>query len=70
MKAHSETHFENEYMFLEKSKVINPFYTLITGTVLTSMTIANLWKAKKWFPLMTIGANTPLFTPMKMVKPI
>ena len=25
MKAHSETHFENENMFLEKWKVINPF---------------------------------------------
>ena len=25
MKAHSETHFENESMFLEKWKVINPF---------------------------------------------
>ena len=24
MKAHSETHFENENMFLEKWKVINP----------------------------------------------
>ena len=25
MKAHSETHLENENMFLEKWKVINPF---------------------------------------------
>ena len=25
MKAHSKTHFENENMFLEKWKVINPF---------------------------------------------
>ena len=25
MRAHSETHFENENMFLEKLKVINPF---------------------------------------------
>ena len=25
MKAHSETHFENENMFSEKWKVINPF---------------------------------------------
>ena len=26
MKAHSETHFENENMFLEKWKLINPFF--------------------------------------------
>ena len=26
MEAHSETHFENENMFLEKWKVINPFF--------------------------------------------
>ena len=25
MKAHSETHFENENMFLERWKLINPF---------------------------------------------
>ena len=25
MKAHFETHFENENIFLEKWKVINPF---------------------------------------------
>ena len=25
MEAHSQTHFENENMFLEKWKVINPF---------------------------------------------
>ena len=27
MKAHSETHFENENMFLEKRKLINPCLT-------------------------------------------
>ena len=26
MKAHSETYFENENMFLEKWKIINPFF--------------------------------------------
>ena len=29
MEAHSETYFENENMFLEKWKVINPFLHVV-----------------------------------------
>ena len=51
MKAHSETHFENENMFLEKQKVVNLFLqkknaisnniSMFVGTKLDWLIISN-----------------------------
>merc|ERR1712008_400875 len=42
-----------------------PMPAKISGTVLMNMTMLNLLKAKRWFPMESIGENTPLFTPMR-----
>ena len=45
MKAHSETHFENENMFLEKWKLINPFTFTVHNNNSVRVT------QQKWCPL-------------------
>ena len=49
MKAHSETHFENENIFLEKCKLINPFLPGICKQYLVMLItlLVHLWELQE-----------------------